>query len=539
MQDLSSRRTHRCNVCAPGYAAPELLERVSDYVAKNPTASKNAYSTTPLPTFTKETDNFALAIHMFKLIMNGYTPFGGIIETAAVSQASPGVGDTAVRRDNYCFKPGFKHQSVAIMPLETLPQDIGYFFTRAFGAGKRDPKQRPSSVEWHGVLSSYIQDLVDCPENPLHQFYKENRDCPLCDADVRFAAAVAWSSAPSLTQAVYQAPAAPANKNPHTATSSFQATSTTYTASQAIRNPGTTNVVQPPLKKQREPWYYMLVGAMLLVVVAVILHAAMPGGLGSLFDPAPMNHNFGGPQAFAPPTPTPTPTPTPIPTPSQEVQSVFVGEIIAFGGHSWRVLEVRDGSALVITENIIGHRMFHNTLANVTWETSEIRHFLNGTFFYTFTETDRQRIQETYVINNSNPWNFSGWGGQANTPGGNNTFDRIFLLSIDEVLQHFGDSGLVATGATMGVTARDNNAPTSPAWGVYAWGIHDQYNWNRMAWDAVGTASWWWLRTPGHNQNRAADVRFDGFLGISGPLVFEHGSIGGGVRPALWLNLLN
>ena len=64
--DSAYSKTYRCNVCAPGYAAPELLEKISDYLADNPAASKNAYAMTPLPTFTKETDNFALAIHIFK-----------------------------------------------------------------------------------------------------------------------------------------------------------------------------------------------------------------------------------------------------------------------------------------------------------------------------------------------------------------------------------------------------------------------------------------------------------------------------------------
>ena len=69
--DLLQGNTYRCNVCAPGYAAPELLEKCSDYIALNPNASKNAYALTSLPTFTNETDNFALAIHIFKLLMNG------------------------------------------------------------------------------------------------------------------------------------------------------------------------------------------------------------------------------------------------------------------------------------------------------------------------------------------------------------------------------------------------------------------------------------------------------------------------------------
>ena len=90
--DKNNGGMYRCNVCAPGYAAPELLQKCSDYMAENPSASKNAYAETHLPTFTQETDNFALAIHIFKLLMNGYTPYGGIIETDSVSQSSPGWG---------------------------------------------------------------------------------------------------------------------------------------------------------------------------------------------------------------------------------------------------------------------------------------------------------------------------------------------------------------------------------------------------------------------------------------------------------------
>jgi len=188
--DHVRNKTYRCNVCAPGYAAPELLEKCSEYVATDPAASKNAYAQSPLPTFTQETDNFALAIHIFKLLMNGYTPFGGIIESSSVSQSSPGVGDAAVKRDNYCFKPGYKHQSAAILPLETFPQEIADLFTRAFIIGRYDPKQRPSAVEWHEALIRFEHKMMACQHNPLHQYYLENTECPLCEADKRYSEAV-------------------------------------------------------------------------------------------------------------------------------------------------------------------------------------------------------------------------------------------------------------------------------------------------------------------------------------------------------------
>ena len=204
VSDSISGMTYRCNVCAPGYAAPELLERCSEFVASNPSESKNAYAKTPLPTFTQDTDNFALAIHVFKLLMNGYTPFGGIIETASVSQSSPGVGDAAVRRDSYCFKPGYKHQSAAILPLEAFPDEIGDLFTRAFITGKKDPTQRPTAAEWHGALARFEQNMVTCADNPLHQFDGKNYDCPLCEADRLFGEVVgANRTAHTIKQSAY------------------------------------------------------------------------------------------------------------------------------------------------------------------------------------------------------------------------------------------------------------------------------------------------------------------------------------------------
>ena len=189
--------TFRCNVCAPGYCAPELLGKVSAFIANNPLASQSGYAQTPLPTFTKETDNFALAIHIFKLLMNGYTPFGGIIDTIAASQASPGVGDSAVRRDSYCFKPGFKHQSVAIPALASLPDEIANLFDMAFVRGRAFPEKRPSAATWYEALERYEQNLTDCGINPMHQYDKKNVDCPLCAADRAYLQAIGQTSAPA------------------------------------------------------------------------------------------------------------------------------------------------------------------------------------------------------------------------------------------------------------------------------------------------------------------------------------------------------
>ena len=189
--DKATNKAFRCNVCAPGYAAPELLEQCAQHIVLHPEDSKRAYATTPLDTFTKETDNFALAIHMFKLLMNGYTPFGGIKETESASIGSPGVGDAAVRRDSYCFKPGNKPQAAAIPPLDILPQEVADLFTRAFMYGRIDPNQRPSAIEWYNALSNYERSLKKCPRNPTHMYLDGLHTCPWCEADDRYKDSIA------------------------------------------------------------------------------------------------------------------------------------------------------------------------------------------------------------------------------------------------------------------------------------------------------------------------------------------------------------
>ena len=211
IHDPRTGKTYRCKVCMNGYVAPELLQTCRRY--ENACRQQNlpggdAYAKAPLPTFTVETDDFALAIHIFKLLMNGYTPFNGIKETETASSASPGVDNVAIERDSYCFKPGNKPLAVAVPPLEALPDEIGKLFARAFIDGRKDPRQRPTAVEWHAALLRYEQCLTKgpCPRgNPAHQYKNTLTRCPWCEADDRYAEQLS----PRLTQRAFTAPVVP------------------------------------------------------------------------------------------------------------------------------------------------------------------------------------------------------------------------------------------------------------------------------------------------------------------------------------------
>ncbi|MDD4474240.1 MAG: DUF6273 domain-containing protein [Eubacteriales bacterium] len=186
-------------------------------------------------------------------------------------------------------------------------------------------------------------------------------------------------------------------------------------------------------------------------------------------------------------------------------------EVLRFGKYDWYVLDKQDDRVLIITEKIIEKRPYHNTDCEITWETCDLRNYLNNEFYDSFDETDRAWIVETTNDNPDNPWD--------GTIGGSSTTNKIFLLSIHEVVAYFGDSGKLQT---------KQFGPKGEAW----W-FDDRYNADRAAKFGSKNA-WWWLRSPGYISSRAAYISISGNVHIHGECTGGKGK-GGGVRPALWL----
>jgi hypothetical protein len=175
---------------------------------------------------------------------------------------------------------------------------------------------------------------------------------------------------------------------------------------------------------------------------------------------------------------------------SSPFSNANVGDIIEMGQINWLVIAVQDGRALILSEDVLEQRAYHDTATAITWEHSSLREFLNGSFYNTtFTEQEKEWIHETANLNSDNPEN--------GTSGGNDTVDKIFLLSIDEVNEYMGDNAHINIR------------------------------------NARNVESWWWLRSPGTRSDFATYVLRDGRVYVYGSPV----SGDGGVRPALWLNL--
>ena len=132
----------------------------------------------------------------------------------------------------------------------------------------------------------------------------------------------------------------------------------------------------------------------------------------------------------------------------------------------WIVLKTEGDRAMLITRYLIDARAYHKAFVKMTWSECTLRQWLNDTFLKeAFSQEEQARIEEVLVVNDDNP--------HYSTRGGEDTMDRVFLLSEAEVLEFFPEQEQRTCQATEYAKAQ----------GAYV----DENNGN----------SWWWLRSPG------------------------------------------
>ena len=168
----------------------------------------------------------------------------------------------------------------------------------------------------------------------------------------------------------------------------------------------------------------------------------------------------------------------------------------------WIVLERNGDKALVISKYIIDRQKFNEISENTCWERSTIRKWLNEQFYnIAFSNQEKSKILTTTVKNSPNP--------QHGTSSGNDTLDKIFLLSVDEVKKYFkADSD---TKCQVTLFAKNK--------GAYCDGAYFGY---------------WWLRTTGQYVQNASYVFYTGGVSLMG---YDASGMIFGVRPAMWISL--
>ena len=205
-----------------------------------------------------------------------------------------------------------------------------------------------------------------------------------------------------------------------------------------------------------------------------------------------------------------------------KIKNIKIGDSYTFGTYEqdnntsngkeaieWTVLDKDGMSLLLVSKQALAWQQYNTSYTDVTWENCTLRKWLNGTFLNNAFSTEEQaQIQNTTVSADNNP--------QYSTNPGNATTDKVFLLSINEVEKYFNSN-----------EAR-KCAPTAYAEAQGVW-TSDTYK------TPSGAATcWWWLRSPGSNQDEAAGVYVDGSVGEYGRNV-NH--VHGAVRPAMWITI--
>lgn len=184
----------------------------------------------------------------------------------------------------------------------------------------------------------------------------------------------------------------------------------------------------------------------------------------------------------------------------------------------WRVLSINeDGTdAFVMADDVIDLAQYYNdSSVEITWEKSDVRQWLNSSFISSaFNEEEIDAIKETTVTTADNKWS-----GEA---GGNDTKDKIYLPSIEEMLEtSYGFSSDETEGDTRKITATDfvgvGGTPKEP----------------------VAGAMVYWLRSPGIAKGYPAQVGDWGEgsipteLGVMMPTAADYL----GVRPVMHVDL--
>ena len=163
------------------------------------------------------------------------------------------------------------------------------------------------------------------------------------------------------------------------------------------------------------------------------------------------------------PNPSPNPNPNPDPQPNNPYANLKVGDSVQVGSYDWRVYDVQNGRALIISNQVLALRQYHSDRrVDVTWEISDVRGWLNGGFYNdTFSAEEKKYIMLTTIENANNQWH--------GTFGGNSTSDRVFLPSLEEVVRYFGDSGQLNTRSSSPINDSFNSARTALFDGSKRW----------------------------------------------------------------------
>ncbi|MHC1787565.1 MAG: DUF6273 domain-containing protein [Christensenellales bacterium] len=168
----------------------------------------------------------------------------------------------------------------------------------------------------------------------------------------------------------------------------------------------------------------------------------------------------------------------------------------------WIVLANDGDKALLLSRYSLDYQVYNSLKNDTTWEVSELRLWLNTVFLeQAFSSVEQDAIVPTIVSSADSEGN-----PEWQTKGGNDSQDKVFLLSYREASTYFSQQG-----------ARKNKGTSSAqALGAKVWPFEETD---------------WWLRSPGKVQQDACYVDRNG-ANLSNSATNKKG-----IRPALWFDI--
>jgi serine/threonine protein kinase len=158
-------QVYHCAVGKEDFTPPELFGAPLDKVDRLP-----------------EHDYFGLGVLIFRLLMEGYYPFTGVLKQNI--QFNEPV-------QYYCLKMGaFPYVNNPVVgpplmapPFNILPREVRSLFLSCFVAGHKNLQARPSPREWGQVLENAEKNLVACKAKKEHFYSRHLSQCPWCQRE--------------------------------------------------------------------------------------------------------------------------------------------------------------------------------------------------------------------------------------------------------------------------------------------------------------------------------------------------------------------
>ena len=175
----------------------------------------------------------------------------------------------------------------------------------------------------------------------------------------------------------------------------------------------------------------------------------------------------------------------------------------------WIVLDTKDGKSLLLSKYLLDTQLYNEGSDDTTWADCELRAWLNTEFAgKAFNRKETERLVTTHVANDSR----QGYEKYKETDGGEDTEDRVFLLSYHEVFDlYLTDETVRQCEPTTSLIAKGAIIPDL------------QFAYDLGSWS-------WWLRSPGRDQKTASVVQHDGKYNTE-----KTNLRGVNVRPAIWV----